>query len=92
MMNKLVKDNSARTNPTAGPRDRRFSSESPLTDEPGTSKTLPIALLVTAGYSPDTYYYSRILRQMCYNLVKNERNWQNWVKSDLFEGDFPPLF
>ena len=28
-----------------------------------------------------SYYFSRILRQMCYNLVKKrERNWQNRVK------------
>ena len=35
LMNKLIQDNSTRTNSTAGPSDRRFQSESPLKDGPG---------------------------------------------------------
>ena len=42
MMNKLIQDNSARAKPTAGLRSRRFPSESPLTDGPRTSRSLPL--------------------------------------------------
>ena len=45
-MNKLIQDNWARLNPTAGPRDRRFPSESLLTDEPGISRTLSFESIV----------------------------------------------
>ena len=40
MMNQLIQDKWDRINPTAGPRDCRFPSESALIDEPGTSITL----------------------------------------------------
>ena len=53
IMNKLIQDISARLNPTADSRDRKFPSGSPLTDGPGTSKTLPFESLVNAVYSPD---------------------------------------
>ena len=53
MMSKLIQDNWARVNPLAGSRDHRFKSAYPLTDGPGTSRTLPLASLVTVGYSPD---------------------------------------
>ena len=38
MMNKLIQDNSARTNSTAGSRDHRFPYESPLTGDPEFAK------------------------------------------------------
>ena len=53
-MNKLIWDNSARTNPTTVPRDRRVQFECPLTDGPGTFKTLSLTSIVTAEYSPDS--------------------------------------
>ena len=54
MMNKLIQEKSAGTNPTstAGSRNRSFPSKSPLTDS--TSRTLPLELRITAGYSPNT--------------------------------------
>ena len=54
MMKTLIQHNSARTNPTAGPRARRFQSESLLTDGPWISRTLPLTSIRTAGYSPDS--------------------------------------
>ena len=50
MMNKLIQDNSVRANPLAGSRDHLLRSESLLTDEPGTSRTLSLASLATVGY------------------------------------------
>ena len=53
MMKKLIHENLARLNLTAGFRVCRFQSESPLVDGPRTSRSLPLASLVTAGYTPD---------------------------------------
>ena len=52
LMNKFIQDNSTITNPTAGPGDRRFQSESPLTHGPRISRTLILTSIRTAGYSP----------------------------------------
>ena len=54
MMGKFIQDNSARAYPTASILDHRFPSESPVTDEPGTSRTLPLESLGTAGYSANS--------------------------------------
>ena len=51
MMDNLIHDNSARPYPTGSTRDYRFSSKSPLTDNPGSSRTPPLAPLVTTIYS-----------------------------------------
>ena len=63
-MKKLIWDNSARTNPTTGPRDRRVQSECPLTDGPGTFKTLSLTSIVTAEYSPDSMGWLNIRRNV----------------------------
>ena len=67
LMDKLIKDNSARSYPTVSIRDRRFPSESPLTDEPRPpSETLALEPIVTAGYSSNKH--SKIFsRQYLYN-------------------------
>ena len=53
MTDKLVQGNSAREYPTASTRELRFPSDYPLTDGPGISRTLPLAPLRTAEYSPN---------------------------------------
>ena len=53
-MKRLIQVNSARTYPALGTRDRWFLSASPLRDDPGISRTLPLSTLVTTGYLPDT--------------------------------------
>ena len=52
-MNKLIHENSATINSTVGSRNSRFQSEFSLTDGPGTPRILPLASVVTAGYSPN---------------------------------------
>ena len=53
-MIKLIQDNSAGINLTAGPRDQWFPSQSLLTEGPGSSKTLPLTCKVSVVYSPDS--------------------------------------
>ena len=50
LMDRLIQDNLAGTYPTISTRDCQFPSKSPFTVEPRTSRTLSLALLVTAGY------------------------------------------
>ena len=83
MMNKRIQDNSARTDPTEGPRDRRPPSEAPFTDEPGTSRTLPLASLVTLGYSLniDTHYFlGKNRTTFCENIFGKKRNASKHLK------------
>ena len=56
MVGKLIHDNSAWMYPTASARGHQFLFESPTTDDPGTPKILPLAPLVTTGYSPDMVF------------------------------------
>ena len=53
VMNKLIQDNSANLNPTAGPRDLQSPSESPFTGGPAISRFPPLESLMIAGYSPN---------------------------------------
>ena len=53
LLDKLIQVNSARVYTMASTRERRFSSESPLTDKVRHERTLPLAPLIAAGYSPD---------------------------------------
>ena len=54
MINKRIQDSSTSTNPEAGSLDRLLPYGCPITDRPGTSSTLPLTWLVTAGLSLDS--------------------------------------
>ena len=69
MMNKMIKDNSARSNPTASFRDDRFPSESPLTDGAGTSSILPSTSLVTAAYSRIIHILTFLLNRHVHTIA-----------------------
>ena len=55
MMDRLIQSNSARETTTAGTRETRYQYESPYSGTPGSSRFPTVALLTTAGCSPDTY-------------------------------------
>ena len=59
MMNQPTQDNSGRTNPTGGTRVRRFHSESPLTDGPGTSRTLSSTSIGAPTYSSHIHFQQK---------------------------------
>ena len=56
-MNKMVKHNSAEAYSKASTREGRFPSESSLTGDPGTSRALSLAHLMTAVYSSDNQVF-----------------------------------
>ena len=70
-MNKLIQDNWARTYGTASTGGRRFPSEFPLTDNPRASRTLSLAPLVTAGYSPDTKFIQGVFPSSFFTIRFN---------------------
>ena len=53
LMDKLIQDKWARAYSSASSHERRFSSKSLVSDRPCNSRTLPLAPLLTARYSPE---------------------------------------
>ena len=54
MMDRLIQGNSTKEPTTASSLGFRHQYESPYSEGPGSSKLPTVALLTTAGYSPDT--------------------------------------